>query len=107
MGGLLRSLAIVEQAKKLGIKIIIGAQVGETSLLTRAALTIAQIAKPVLIAQEGAFGTLLLAEDVTTEPLMFGNGGVLDTKIYLQSNQPGFSLTYKSQIIPKGAIQRV
>ena len=95
MGGLLRSLEIVEQAIKFGIKIIIGAQVGETSLLTRAALTIAQMAKPVLVAQEGAFGTLLLQQDVTTPPLMFGDHGVLETEQQLQANQPGFGLAFR------------
>jgi len=46
MGGILRSLAIAEQAKQIGIPIIIGAQVGETSILTRAALTLATLPTP-------------------------------------------------------------
>jgi L-alanine-DL-glutamate epimerase-like enolase superfamily enzyme len=95
MGGLLRSLEIVEQAIKFGIKIIIGAQVGETSLLTRAALTLAQMAKPVLVAQEGAFGTLLLQQDVTTPPLMFGDHGVLEIGQHLQAKLPGFGLAFR------------
>ena len=41
MGGLLRSLAVVDAARAAGIGLIVGAQVGETSLLTRAALTVA------------------------------------------------------------------
>jgi L-alanine-DL-glutamate epimerase-like enolase superfamily enzyme len=94
MGGLLRSLACVEQAKKYGIKIIIGAQVGETSLLTRAALAIAQIAKPILIAQEGAFGTLLLQQDVCTPPLMFRDCGIVKIKSQLSTNRMGFGLIF-------------
>ncbi|MEE9280638.1 MAG: hypothetical protein V3V67_10730, partial [Myxococcota bacterium] len=59
------------------IPVIVGAQVGETSLLTRAALSVAQAARGILVAQEGAFGTLLLERDVCDPPLMFGPGGVL------------------------------
>jgi L-alanine-DL-glutamate epimerase-like enolase superfamily enzyme len=77
MGGILRSLQIVEKARHIGIPIIIGAQVGETSLLTRAALTVAGAARDVLHAQEGAFGTYLLAEDICAPMLMFGKEGLL------------------------------
>ena len=49
MGGILRSLAIAEQAKVLGIPIIIGAQVGETSILTRAAFTVAKSFKEAVL----------------------------------------------------------
>ncbi len=79
MGGLLRSKKIVEVAKTHGIKLIIGAQVGETSLLTRAALTIANYARDILIAQEGAFGSLLLKQDIFEPPIMFGKHGILET----------------------------
>ena len=78
MGGILRSLAVARQAKDLGIPLIIGAQVGETSILTRAALCVANQCRDILIAQEGAFGTYLLERDLTDSPLMFGEGGFLD-----------------------------
>jgi L-alanine-DL-glutamate epimerase-like enolase superfamily enzyme len=81
MGGILRSLAVAEQAKELGISIIIGAQVGETSVLTRAALTVANSYRDILLAQEGAFGTHLLEHDVCRSPLMFGQAGLLDSTI--------------------------
>lgn len=77
MGGILRSLAVVEAARQRGMPIIVGAQVGETSLLSRAALTVATHAGDRLVAQEGAFGTLLLAADVCDPPLMFGAAGEL------------------------------
>jgi len=79
MGGVLRSLTIAKQAKKIGIPIIIGAQVGETSILTRAALTVANCFGDQLIAQEGAFGTHLLQKDIIEPPVMFGAGGWLDS----------------------------
>ncbi len=77
MGGLLRSLGIVRLAAGKGIPVVVGAQVGETSILTRAGLTIAQQAGKDLHGHEGAFGTHLLENDVTEPPLMFGQGGRL------------------------------
>ncbi|WP_413935550.1 mandelate racemase/muconate lactonizing enzyme family protein [Nitrospira sp. BLG_1] len=79
MGGILRALAVAKRAKEIGIPVIIGAQVGETSILTRAALTIANSYRGIVIAQEGAFGTLLLERDICDPPLMFGAAGRLDT----------------------------
>lgn len=93
MGGLLRSLAIAEQAARVNLPIIIGCQVGETSLLTRAALTVAQAAKGKgLMAQEGAFGTHLLANDIVDRPLMFGAEGSLDVSPYRFPQSTGFGL---------------
>jgi L-alanine-DL-glutamate epimerase-like enolase superfamily enzyme len=77
MGGLLRSLAIAEKCKQLDLNFIIGAQVGETSILTRMALSLASNYRDNVLAQEGAFGTYLLARDVTDVPIMFGEGGGL------------------------------
>lgn len=78
MGGLLRSLRMASAIRERGIKLVIGAHVGETSVLTRAALTVAHAFRDVVIAQEGAVGTHLIAHDVADPPLMFGAGGVLD-----------------------------
>lgn len=77
MGGLLRSLELAEVARERSIRVIVGAQVGETSVLTRAALPVAQAAGEALYAQEGAFGTRLLSQDVCANPVMFGFGGRL------------------------------
>ena len=79
MGGLLRSIEVARLAQEKNIGLIIGAQVGETSLLTRVALTVAQSARPVLRGQEGAFGTRLLEADVINPPLVFGERGRLLT----------------------------
>jgi L-alanine-DL-glutamate epimerase-like enolase superfamily enzyme len=88
MGGLLRALALIEAARSRGLLLVVGAQVGETSLLTRVALAAACAAGEHLIAQEGAFGTLLLEEDVCATPLMFGRGGTLR----LETDGPGWGL---------------
>lgn len=74
MGGVLRSLAVAKQANTLGLHIIIGAQVGETSMLTRAALTVANQYRDILLPQEGAFGIDLLEHDITETSLMFSKG---------------------------------
>lgn len=88
MGGLLRSLEVVQQARQLGIPMIIGAQVGETSILTRAALPIARQATGILKGQEGACGTHLLEQDVQDPPLMFGAGGRIAVVDYPDLRRP-------------------
>jgi L-alanine-DL-glutamate epimerase-like enolase superfamily enzyme len=93
MGGLLRSLEVSRAARSAGISLIVGAQVGESSLLTRAALTVAHASRDILAAQEGAFGTLLLERDICEPALMFGAGGVLDVAAYPGLERPGFGLT--------------
>jgi L-Ala-D/L-Glu epimerase / N-acetyl-D-glutamate racemase len=93
MGGLLRSLDLVRQAKRSGFDLIVGAHVGETSVLTRAALTVAASAGDALVAQEGAFGMHLLEHDVAERPLMFGHAGTLDVESFGVSGAPGLGLT--------------
>lgn len=77
MGGLLRGLEMVSRVRDLNWGIIIGSLVGETSILTRLALTLAKVSGKNLLAQEGAFGTLLLSREIVKPVLMFGKGGVL------------------------------
>ncbi|MGQ0744978.1 MAG: enolase C-terminal domain-like protein [Acidimicrobiales bacterium] len=92
MGGLLRSLATVDAARALGIGVIVGAHVGETSILTRAALTVAAHARDALVAQEGAFGTTLLRRDFVSPVLMFGRRGELEIAAMLDPATPGLGL---------------
>jgi L-alanine-DL-glutamate epimerase-like enolase superfamily enzyme len=89
MGGLFRSLDVIEAARGCGVGVIVGAQVGETSLLTRAALIAARAAADALVGQEGAFGTFLLEHDVCDPPLMFGAGGVLDVAAHPMLTEAG------------------
>ena len=96
MGGLLRSLALVREAHARKLRLIVGAHVGETSLLTRAGLTVANCARDILLAQEGAFGTHLLTRDIVEKSLMFAGGGVLDIDAYGVANKPGFGLAILS-----------
>jgi L-alanine-DL-glutamate epimerase-like enolase superfamily enzyme len=101
MGGLLRSVHIVEGIRAGGFEMIVGAQVGETSLLTRAALTVAHAGRDRLVAQEGAFGTHLLTADVCNPPLMFGPGGVLDVSSFPSLQGPGFGIVDPTQLDPQ------
>ena len=93
MGGLLRALGTARRAAGLGIPLIVGAHVGETSILSRAALTVAHAFRKDLAAQEGAFGTWLLSEDLVERPLMFGPGGILDPGECLDRAAGGLQLT--------------
>jgi L-alanine-DL-glutamate epimerase-like enolase superfamily enzyme len=92
MGGIIRSLEVAEKARQRGIGIIVGAQVGETSILTRAGLTIMNAIRPNLVASEGAFGTHLLQRDITSQCLMFGVGGTLNVEEMANSGDPGIGL---------------
>ena len=77
MGGIIRSLDVVAAAARAGMDVIVGCQVGETSLLTRAALAVIASAPDAVVGAEGAFGTHLLAHDLTDQTIMWGHGGVL------------------------------
>lgn len=92
MGGVRRALRVVQAARQAGHRVIVGAQVGETSLLTRAALPVAEAAGPALVAMEGAFGTLLLRRDVCEPPLMFGAGGRLVVADHPRLASPGLGI---------------
>ena len=93
MGGLLRALALVAAARQRGLRIVVGAHVGETSLLTRAALPVARAAADCLLAQEGAFGTHLLAHDAVAPTLTFGARGMLDADELGLAGRPGWGLS--------------
>lgn len=98
MGGLLNSIDIANKAKKENIGLIIGAQVGETSILTRAALSVANFSKGYYRAMEGGFGTLLLEHDIVEVPLMFGKAGELEPAKSLNAHH-GFQLAIKEDLI--------
>ena len=97
MGGLLRSIELVRRARDLETPLIVGAHVGETSLLTRAALTVARAAGSALLAQEGAFGTYLLERDVCKSPIVFGRGGSLTVHDCVAPGAPGFGMVLEPE----------
>lgn len=73
-GGLYRSSEIARLAAEAGIGIQVGSQVGETAILSAAGRHLAAWAPEVAFV-EGSYGTLLLAEDVSFEPVRFGRRG--------------------------------
>lgn len=81
LGGIVRALGMLAEIKKVGWPVIIGCHVGETSLLTRAALVVAAAAGKSLAAQEGAFGDYLVEGEPVRPILKFGYGGLLDLQI--------------------------
>ena len=89
-GGLLRSIELAQALVSKQVGIIVGAHVGETSILTRAAVSLANAFRSGVLAQEGAFGTYLLAEDIVTPPIMFGHGGLLGS--HPSFNAPGLGV---------------
>jgi L-alanine-DL-glutamate epimerase-like enolase superfamily enzyme len=78
-GGLLRTLAMISAALARGFDVIVGAQVGETSILARAGLVAARAAGSRLLGFEGAYGTRLLERDATTASIGFAYGGRVTT----------------------------
>lgn len=100
-GGIAGSLAIAKLAQEAGIKMQVGAQVGETGILSAAARTFAAHL-PALAFAEGSFGTWLLAEDVTFENVAFGLGGrapLLKTR--------GLSVTVKEDVLERLATAKI
>lgn len=89
LGGLIRALQMIEEIKKLGWPMIVGCHVGETSLLTRAALVASAAAGESLIAHEGAFGDYLVKREPAEPMLKFGRNGLLDLRspYYLKTVQ--------------------
>ncbi len=92
MGGILRSVDIAHKAAKQGFDLIVGAQVGETSILTRAALSIASNYFKNIIAQEGAFGDFLLDRDICVPSIKFGRDGILNISQYIEHGSYGLGL---------------
>ena len=73
-GGLVAAQAIAAAGHAAGLKLQVGAQVGETSLLSAAGRHLAAHL-PEAGYVEGSFGTHLLTEDITPQPVMFGYKG--------------------------------
>jgi muconate cycloisomerase len=100
-GGLLASRAIARLALANGLGVTVGAQVGETSLLSAAGRHLAA-SLPLLESAEGSFGTHLLTEDITPETVMFGYEGRGDVLI-----GPGLGVTVDQEALERRAIETI
>jgi muconate cycloisomerase len=72
-GGLLASMRIAAIAADAGLPVVVGAQVGESGILSAAGRHLAACVAPRYL--EGSAGRLLLRDDVTAERVLPGRGG--------------------------------
>ncbi len=95
MGGLIRTMELADVASQKGIELIVGAHVGETSVLSRAALALVQFFNNTQLAIEGAFGTHLLKEDLTEEVIEFDSNAEIALQELPCLARPGLGLGVK------------
>lgn len=74
LGGLTASHRIARIAEESGVRVQVGCQVGESSLLSAAGRLLAATL-PGFAALEGSYGNRLLEQDLTDDPYEFGLGG--------------------------------
>ena len=91
LGGLIRSADLLRRALAERRKIIVGAQVGETSILARAGLALVAGAGANLVGYEGGYGPVLLAYDVATPKVKIGRHGIVGTND--NPRRPGLGLS--------------
>jgi len=91
-GGIIRAINLASHCQRLGVDVILGAHVGETSLLTRAALCVGQGCDQAPVAREGAYGKILLKRDIAKTDVRFGRGGVLRPENYGFAARAGLGL---------------
>jgi L-alanine-DL-glutamate epimerase-like enolase superfamily enzyme len=94
LGGLLRTLDAMCAAADLGLELIVGAHVGETSLLARAGIAAAAAAGPRLAGYEGAYGAHLLLRDPAAPSLTFGRDGRVAPGLTFDPAAPGWGLRW-------------
>lgn len=94
-GGLLPSLAIAEVARAHGLFTVVGAQVGESGILSAAGRhAAAAIVSPRYV--EGSGGRLLLREDLTAENVLPGRRGFARTFA-----GPGLGVTVREDVLAR------
>lgn len=91
LGGLAAAHGVARIAADGGVRVQVGCQVGESSLLSAAGRLLAA-SLPAYEALEGSYGTRLLAQDLTDEPYEFGAGGMADVQ-----HGPGLGITVRPE----------
>lgn len=76
-GGIQRSIAMAKAALSKGMQVVVGAQVGESSALTRAGLMVTHALNGMVLANEGGYGLNLLQEERFRELYQFEFQGKL------------------------------
>lgn len=98
-GGLIRTLAVVQAARARGLKIVVGAQVGETSLLARAGLVAVSAAGDAVIGYEGGYGVHLLQQDLCSPSLTFRRNGAFNQEVMSNLPSPGLGMDLASHTV--------
>lgn len=99
-GGLLTSMRMAEIARDAGLDCVVGAQVGETGLLSAAGRHAAAVIDPRWV--EGSAGSLLLKEDLTVERVLPGWRGRARP-----FDGPGLGVSVRDDVIrTRGTIRR-
>jgi muconate cycloisomerase len=93
-GGLLSSMRIAEIAREHGLECVVGAQVGESGILSAAGRHLAAAIGPRYL--EGSGGRLLLREDLTVEKVLPGRRG--RARPY---NGPGLGVSVKEETLER------
>ena len=99
-GGLMPALRIARVALANGLDVQLGCLVGETSILTAAGIAFLE-ACPQVRFVEGAFGLLLLRQDVVRRPIRFGwRGRIRRPKAF------GLGVEVDAQALERLAVER-
>ena len=98
-GGILRSIDLAKDCSTFGIDVILGAHVGETSLLTRAALTVGQGMNNKPLAREGAYGKILLKQDISEPSVRFGRNGILQPDNFQFLSKSGLGISVNPELV--------
>lgn|GEM_PF-2217203 len=91
LGGLVRTLRLVELTRQKKLQIILGSLVGETSILARLWLVVASYCRSIIHAAEGAYSTHLLEDDITEAPILVKPPGLVDVPETIL-NSPGLGI---------------
>ena len=98
-GGIYRTLELIKLIKDRKLGLLLGAHVGETSLLSRAALLVVFSLQNTQLAIEGAFGTHLLSQDLTHPEIKFINNGSIDLNNLSCLTKPGSGMEIKEDLM--------
>ncbi len=94
-GGLLASMRIARIAQAAGLDVVVGAQVGESGILSAAGRHLAAaVGTPRYV--EGSGGSLLLKEDLTAERVLPGYGGWARTP-----QEPGLGIRVRPDVLER------
>lgn len=98
-GGIYLTLQLARIATEAGIKIQLGAQVGETAILSAAGRHVSAFFGNLEFV-EGSFGTMLLTEDVAVECVNFSQGGGAPLL-----HGEGLGIHVRDEVLKKYAVQ--